>query len=200
MRRLSFLLAITTTIFFCTTLLGPDRAYACSCAVETGISAEERIEDAFSLGGAVFSGEAVSIEGPAESAAMSSAAPVTVTFDVSEVWKGPQANTLEATTAVSSASCGYNFQTGEEYLVYASEDLQVSLCSETKPLSTAKVDLEVLGSADDTVGGNGTLPDTSGVTTLSRLAPHTMAGVAGLAAVLVTLAVFIFSKKFLRRP
>ena len=188
MRRLSFLLAVTTAIFLCATAIVPDRAYACSCAVEAGVTKQERAQEAFSQAAAVFAGEVTNIEDPPPSSVVSSVDPVTVTFDVSEAWKGAGSGTREITTPMSGASCGYEFQSGEEYLVYAPENMEVLLCGETKPLSNAKADLEVLGTAN-------TLPDTSGITT-----PNAVAGIAGLVLVLATLTfVFVFSGRLSRR-
>lgn len=88
--------------------------------------------------------------------------PVAVTLRVSEVWKGDVGKTLRVTTSADSgAGCGYPFEEGKEYLVYAGEDASVSLCSETKPLSSAGADLEALGTGERPKNG-GTLPDTSG--------------------------------------
>lgn len=198
MPRLSFLLAMTTMIFFCTTLLTPDRAYACSCATGFDVTEKERVEEAYSRAGAVFAGKVAGIE--SQQPASDSMEPIRVTFGVSKTWKGPWAQTLEVNTAASSASCGYEFRAGREYLVYASEDMQVSLCSETKPLSAAEVDLDTLGAVEQTTGGNDALPDTSGVAGFARLAPYAVAGAAGLVAVLVTSVIFLFSREPSRRP
>ena len=191
MQRLSFLLVVTTGIFFGTTLLSPNPVYACSCAVEAGVTKQERVEEAFSQAGAVFAGRVSNIEDP-PSPMSSSMAPVTVTFDVSKVWKGSGAQIQEITTPFSGASCGYEFRAGEEYLVYASEDMKVLLCGETKPLSNAKVDLE-------TLGASGVLPDTSGAVGSPYEIPHIAAGVAILLAASSTLAALTFLKKPSRR-
>jgi hypothetical protein len=77
-----------------------------------------------------------------------------VTLRVSEVWKGPQTETLEVTTPRDGATCGYNFKEGQEYLVYAywgphgsppRPGLKADHCTETKPLSEADANLRVLG-------------------------------------------------------
>lgn len=191
MCRLSFLLAITTTIFFCTTFLSTDRAYACSCAVEAGVTKQERVQEAFSQANTVFAGKVVDLEDP-PSPVNNRMDPITVSFNVPEAWKGSQAKTQEVTTPLSSASCGYEFQAGKEYLVYASEDMEVLLCGETKLLSEAKVDLETLETVE-------ILPDTSGVVGPRYLVvPYSVVGAAGLASVLTTLALVV-SKKSSRR-
>lgn len=60
-------------------------------------------------------------------------------FDVSEMWKGFESEALTVSTASNSAACGYSFEEGEEYLVYASEsdgELRTTLCSRTSGLSS----------------------------------------------------------------
>ncbi len=62
-------------------------------------------------------------------------------------WKGAGADTVVVRTADSSAACGYPFEAGGEYLVYArGEDaLRVVSCSRTRPLAQAGEDLAALG-------------------------------------------------------
>jgi hypothetical protein len=117
-------------------------AYACSCA------APDPPQLALEKAAAVFEGEVKSVDVPAGTM-ISGNDPVTVLFDVRQVWKGPVAATLAAQTARSDASCGYSFLAGQAYLVYASGselNLQVSLCSRTRPVGDAAEDLAVLGS------------------------------------------------------
>ena len=71
-----------------------------------------------------------------------------ITFQVTRVWKGPEYRTLIVNTVRSAASCGYEFQAGQEYLVYTrgtEDSLQASLCSRTQLLSIASEDLKALG-------------------------------------------------------
>jgi hypothetical protein len=56
------------------------------------------------------------------------------TFDVSAIWKGPIAETIDVFTSADSAGCGIDFQVSAEYLVYAWEDetgFFTHLCSRT---------------------------------------------------------------------
>lgn len=136
-------------------MVAPGCAHACSCAGPAG-SPQRVAEQALSGSSAVFSGEVVDIDWPL--LPVSSAAPETVTFRVSEVWKGPERRTLEVKTAVSDVSCGYPFDAGESYLVYAYDDgtgdvASASLCSSTKALSDAGADLEALGPGAVPPGG-----------------------------------------------
>ena len=71
-----------------------------------------------------------------------------IEFKVTTVWKGELNETTFATTSPSGSSCGYRFTFGEEYVVYANESngiLRVSLCSLTRPVSSAEEDFEILG-------------------------------------------------------
>jgi hypothetical protein len=85
---------------------------------------------------------------------------------------------LEVRTPVSGTSCGYHFEEGQEYLVYAGKGMSVNLCSETKPLSKAEADLALLGESEKPTDGGDSLNDTSGI-----VSGGAMAGMAGIAMV-----------------
>lgn len=136
--RLALLSAIIAGWFVST----PAKSFACSC-IMSGTPTEELAKST-----AVFSARVTDINVPTRFVSFSSADPVKVTFQVDDVWKGPIQETQVATTARSGASCGYEFEEGKEYIVYAQgdeSDLKVSLCSRTRPLSQASADLEELG-------------------------------------------------------
>lgn len=127
-------------------VLNANAANACSCIPTTP-------ERSLKNSNAVFAGRVVdvielnAVEGRNETPSPSSAG-FKVLFEVSNVWKGTPSRQLVVTTSGSSASCGYSFQEGEQYLVYASSQgtqLETGLCSGTKPLSNAQADLAVLG-------------------------------------------------------
>jgi hypothetical protein len=165
----------------------PDCASACSCAALPG-TPQERAEKALSGSKAVFSGEVVEFDKPPPATTMiegtmmsmmgGAGVKATATLRVSEVWKGPRQQTIEITTeADSGVGCGYPFEEGREYLVYATgkDHLSVSLCSETKPLPEADADLEALGEGQKPEDA-GVLSDTSG-----GLSAPAVVGLAGLA-------------------
>ena len=68
----------------------------------------------------------------------------TVTLEVEKWWKGGEAARVKVVTPSNGAACGFSFQVGERYLVYAhgarkNDDLlQVSLCSRTRAAKTAE--------------------------------------------------------------
>jgi hypothetical protein len=125
--------ALATLAFSIFAVLGvvvlypPECAYACSCAILPGTQ-KERAEQALSDSEAVFSGEVSAIE-KQEAATSRHPGTATVTLRVSEVWKGQEQRTLEVSMPSQGSACGYPFEEGREYLVYASggRDLGVSL-------------------------------------------------------------------------
>jgi hypothetical protein len=68
-----------------------------------------------------------------------------VTVAVEESYRGASAKTVELYTAASSAACGFAFQQGERYLIYAwmtkDAQLMVDLCSSTRPAKYAEEDI-----------------------------------------------------------
>lgn len=137
-------------------LLGanPQRSFACFCVPEGSPSQE------LAQSSAVFSGRVIDIE-HASASIRQNVESVNVTFQVSEVWKGPRRHTVTVLTARQGIDCGYEFESGQEYLVYArgaEERLVVWFCSRTQPLASAGEDLAVLGA-----GNAPTTATTSGV-------------------------------------
>lgn len=120
-------------------------AFACSCAPPD--SPEVALEQAT----AVFAGRVIEVRPPPQRAMMSSADPTFIVFEVSQAWKGTDQTPFVVSTASDSATCGYNFQVGQEYIVYArpfsitKQPLDASLCSRTAPLDQAQDDLDALG-------------------------------------------------------
>ncbi len=129
-------------------IFSANSASACKCVQTTP-------EQSFERAKTVFSGRVVDVveQSPAERRSprgnedSSFLTGVKVIFEVSKVWKGKNEQRLAVMTSGSSASCGYSFQEGQEYIVYASGEeakLQTGLCSGTKPVSEAQTDLGVL--------------------------------------------------------
>lgn len=133
--------------------LRPRTVFACSCIQPDTPTAELNRSDA------VFAGKVLAIDAPSGLPSFttsfpfinfqySSADPVSVTFDVSDVWKGPAYRRINVTTLRDSASCGYPFQAGETYLVYATNrgaELTAGLCSRTSGIGQAQADMVELG-------------------------------------------------------
>jgi hypothetical protein len=172
-------------------VINPACVFACSC-LPPGPPA-----DALASATAVFSGRVAALAGAVDAGGSD---PVQVTFAISKVWKGTDQPTIEVLTPASSASCGFEFVRGEEYLVYASESegrLQTNLCSRTALLAIAGDDLAVLGagstpSSADEAQTPTTLPATGGDTLRSHWQPALIAAGAlmliALGAVVVRIA------------
>ncbi|MEK5252867.1 hypothetical protein NST74_05325 [Paenibacillus sp. FSL F4-0125] len=144
-RRPVMIILCFTLIFMALLTVRPSVTYACSCVVPA-----EPLE-ALESSTAVFVGKVVKIKEP-RGTIISSADPVKVTFEVGSSWKGVEGNKVTLTTALSSASCGFEFVEGESYIVYANDNregdsgkLVASLCSRTKLLASASEDLKELG-------------------------------------------------------
>ena len=122
-------------------------ALACSC-MAPGPPAEER-ESA----DAVFCGEVVAAEPTQRQTDYGNLQQVRVEIALGSVWKGvPEGETVELWTGSGGGDCGYHFEVGEDYLVYAYEgddgSLSTGICSRTRPLADAETDLAALGAPE----------------------------------------------------
>ncbi|MEX0787990.1 MAG: LPXTG cell wall anchor domain-containing protein [Anaerolineales bacterium] len=115
-------------------------AYACSCVAPGSPTA------ALTEADAVFSGRVLSIETPGGYESLR------VQMDVDKVWKGPVQAVIEVRTGRDSAGCGFTFEQGKSYLVYAYESegsLVATLCSRSNLLDQAAEDTAALGAGTD---------------------------------------------------
>jgi len=133
-------LGIVILLFISFTMIAfPTTSYACKC-VESKSPTEEVGESS-----AVFSGKVI------DQLDKNNGRTQSVLFEVKESWKGINQTQVIVVTERSSASCGYEFTAGNEYIVYANETdgtLTVNLCSRTELLSAASEDLEELGKGE----------------------------------------------------
>jgi hypothetical protein len=71
-----------------------------------------------------------------------------VTFKVERMWRGPAVHTIKILTGWGGGDCGYQFERGQRYLVYAYVDrdgvLGTSICTRTRELEHAGEDLAFL--------------------------------------------------------
>lgn len=100
--------------------------------------------DAFAQADAVFLGKVLSFELlPAPNLRLAQ-------IEVIKIWKGEKKQADSIFTAPHSAACGYDFMSGENYLIYAHRRdngrLHTNLCTRTKPERTAAEDLTFLES------------------------------------------------------
>lgn len=126
----------------------PPDALRCSCIPPVPPA------EALGQSDAVFSGRVVSVAERSEEDPGHPGGPhLEVRIVPSRRWKGADADTVTVRTADNSAACGYAFDPGGEYLVYATGEegvLRVDLCSRTKPLAQAGEDLAALGAPAST--------------------------------------------------
>jgi hypothetical protein len=117
-------------------LFAAEPVFACSC-IEPPPPQEAAQQAA-----AVFSGTVLSVT-PLETQRE-------VRIRVEMVWKGTQCGEITILTPLNEDACGFNFQTGVSYLVYAerlqSGELSTNLCTRTKPTALAAEDILALGS------------------------------------------------------
>jgi hypothetical protein len=107
--RTSLLAASTVVALLLLLFTRPHAALACICHRETR---EEQVAAATQI----FRGRVVALEQNERW----DFATLSVTFDVSTVWKGPRAATLMVYSSGRDESfCGYPFEVGEDYIVYA---------------------------------------------------------------------------------
>src|SRR5438445_3870464 len=115
-----FLLAFTVSLLASGTVR---IVYACSCA---SLSPSQQ----FQMADVVFAGTVTSINVPS-GPQVNSASLEQVTFDVSIFQKGSLGRTIVVSTAMSQGTCGYPFQVGRQYTVYAQSvggQLETGLC------------------------------------------------------------------------
>jgi hypothetical protein len=102
-------------------------ALACSCIPVTKPDSARQATH-------VFTGTVTRVDVRGGPLVLSSMNPVDVVFDVETVYKGAPTKTTTISTVVSSASCGYEFQTGRRYTVFPwlqEGKLQAGLCQGT---------------------------------------------------------------------
>ncbi|HYE17438.1 MAG TPA: hypothetical protein VEA69_03280 [Tepidisphaeraceae bacterium] len=112
-------------------------AVACSCLPNPPPA------EALKAAGAVFLGKVTAIDRGA-----GQFAGLTVTIEVDRTWKGPGEKTLTVNTASDGAMCGFTFEVGKSYVVYAHAEgkaLSTSICTRTAHVDAAGEDLKALG-------------------------------------------------------
>jgi hypothetical protein len=123
MRR-RWLLALVALLF----VMGPHPALACSCVPFTKAQV---VENAAVIFTGVVTAESRQFTFGLACGTISSADPVTYAFDVQTVYKGDVTRAATVTTAMSGASCGYEFVVGKRYTVFATSangKLETNLC------------------------------------------------------------------------
>lgn len=123
---------------------------ACTCATERDPLV------ALGYADAVFNGTVSGKHDPrTDFTVVSTGDPIDFRLRVTTIWKGPLADSVTIRTKRCDASCGFPFEIGESYLIYANQDsagLHTHLCTRTQSLERAGRDLDAfarLGVAGD---------------------------------------------------
>lgn len=126
------------------TIYTPSSVYACSCAQP--LTVEEELDRSE----AVFTGRVLEVK---EIKNLNGYMTKSALFEVSEIWKGGAESQIIVHTGGGGGDCGYHFEEGKEYLVYANlsnmygdkEQLVSIMCDRTNKLAQAQDDLAILG-------------------------------------------------------
>lgn len=115
--------------------------------------------DSYGTASAVFVGTATSVR-RAEPAPEGSVQPLNYSrvfkFSVDQAYLGVAGTEIEVVTGSGGGDCGYDFNIGERYLVYAylyQNTLSASICSRTRPFTQANEDLAFLGNLSSAARG-----------------------------------------------
>ncbi len=132
-----------TLIIFC--LFEAQTAYGCSCAPAP--SPRRALREA----AAVFVGEVISKEVFDIKDEFGTQPIVRVRFRLSRIWKGVEGSEAVVHTSAFEPACGYTFEQGRKYLVYAYPDhwklgvLATGICNRTRRIESAAKDLRAIG-------------------------------------------------------
>lgn len=110
--------------------------FACSCLSESA-PIEKQVKDAYTKSSAVFVGQVLEVAKKPDGFS------VTVRFRIEKSWDKNFQKEITITTGINSAMCGYEFQTGKKYLVYANgadNRLSTNICTRT---ASAKANKDV---------------------------------------------------------
>ena len=133
------------TVFVLTLTLGLIEIGANSRGVACECKRNNSVEQEFSDSKSVFVAKVIEIKDSKPDAF--------VTLRVEKMWKGVKTETIVVLTDNRGKGCGYIFNKGERYLVYAFEDrdgaLRTDVCTRTADVNSAAGDLKELSGKDE---------------------------------------------------
>jgi len=111
------------------TALNASGVFACSCVPRGSESVETQVKEAYTNSTAVFVGKVVEVVKRRNSSF------VTVRFRVEKSWNNEKfQKEITVSTGSNDGICGYSFEAGKKYLVYASggnNKLSTNICTRT---------------------------------------------------------------------
>ena len=137
-------LLFTITCFVSVVVFGQVMAQACSCELPQANSTLKRqVRTAYKSSLAVFVGRVIDV------VSLSETHSVIVKMRVDRSWKGNLQNEVTLATGQGGGDCGYKFEVGQSYLVYAYGPdvtrLSTNICQRTAALTDAAADIKLLG-------------------------------------------------------
>jgi hypothetical protein len=174
MRSVIVLLGLLTTVF-----LAGQNVEACSCGGSGGPC------ESYGAAAAVFVGTVVSAR---ENERIKTDrndvdwTPRAIKFSVEQSYLGVAGTELEVFTGRGGGDCGYEFKIGQRYLVYAQryqDKLTTSICTRTKPFSSASDDLAFLGTLSSAAPGISILGQVSRPDKSEPLSPDVVITIEG---------------------
>ena len=142
MKKVIFILLMSSMFLFASA----ENSFACSCVASLK-PVKQQVKESYADSTAIFSGEVTEITSKDEWS-------VIVKFKVVKSWKSKLSKEIMITTNKQSAMCGYYFEAGKKYLVYAygaKDDLSTNNYSRTTPVGN-KVDIKFLDKLNRTKG------------------------------------------------
>jgi hypothetical protein len=115
---------------------------ACTCNLpQLNRTLRQQVNQSRKHARAVFSGSVLRIDEAGDS--------MRVTFKIEGSWKGALSKEVVVVTGRGGGDCGYRFEVGQNYLVYAygvgEAGLGTNICQRTMPLAPGAGDLKILG-------------------------------------------------------
>ena len=122
-------------LFAIFTFLNASNVLACSCVPQGSESIETQVKQAYTNSAAVFVGEVVEVVKKPDGYS------VEVKFRNVKSWKSELQDKITISTGQGSGDCGYKFEVGKKYLVYADgerNNLKTNICTRTSAFESNK--------------------------------------------------------------
>jgi hypothetical protein len=144
MKRIINLVLLVCLVVSTMTIFIPSKVHACSCAMPQPVEAQINRSEA------VFAGRVIEVK---EHRSLGGRITKSALFEVSQIWKGGSESQIIIHTGGGGGDCGYHFEEGKDYLVYAQPStmygdkavLVTIICDRTNVLTQAQEDLAILG-------------------------------------------------------